>query len=59
MLPENEHESALNGYEEELERVQDAKLVAEAHLEERKDESSSGLSSLKLSKLSGFGFTSG
>ena len=49
-LPENEHESALNWYEEELERVQDAKLEAEAHLEQRADESSSGLSSVKLSK---------
>ena len=52
MLPENEHESALNWYEEEVERVQDAKLEAEAHLDERKDESSCGLSSLKMSKLS-------
>ena len=51
-LPENEHESALNWYEEELERVQDAKLEAEAHLEQRADESSSELSSVKLSKLS-------
>ena len=35
MLPEQEHENALE--EEELERVQEAKLEAEAYLEERKD----------------------
>ena len=52
MLPEQEHENALNWYEEELERVQEAKLEAEAHLEERKEESYSALSSLKLSKSS-------
>ena len=52
MLPEQEHENALNWYEEELERVQEAKLEAEAHLEERKEESYSALSSLKLSKFS-------
>ena len=52
MLPEQEHENALNWYEEELERVQEAKLEAEAHLEERKDESYNALSSLKLSKSS-------
>ena len=37
MLPEQEHENALNWYEEELERVQEAKLEAEANLEERKE----------------------
>ena len=37
MLPEQEHENALE--EEELERVQEAKLEAEAYLEERKEES--------------------
>lgn len=52
MLPEQEHENALNWYEEELERVQEAKLEAEVHLEERKEESYSALSSLKLSKSS-------
>ena len=52
MLPENEHENALNWYEEELERVQEAKLEAEAHLEERKEESHSALSSMKLIKSS-------
>ena len=51
MLPEQEHENALNWYEEELERVQEAKLEAEAHLEERKEESYSALSSLKLEAL--------
>ena len=52
MLPEQEHENVLNWYEEELERVQEAKLEAEAYLEERKEESYSALSSLKLSKSS-------
>ena len=52
LLPEQEHENAINWYEEELERVQEAKLEAEAHLEERKEESYSALSSLKLSKSS-------
>ena len=52
MLPEQEHENALNWYEEELERVQEAKLEAEADLEERKEGSFSALSSLKLSKSS-------
>ena len=51
MLLEQEHENALNWYEE-LERVQEAKLEAEAELEERKEESYSALSSLKLSKSS-------
>ena len=37
MLPEQEHENVLNWYEEELERVQEAKLEAEANLEERKE----------------------
>ena len=36
MLPEHERENALNWYEQELERVEEAKLEAEAHLEERK-----------------------
>ena len=48
MLPENEHENALNWYKEDLERVQEAKLEAEAHLEERKEESHSALTSMKL-----------
>ena len=41
MLQENEHENALNWYEEELERVKEAKLGAGANLEERKEESHS------------------
>ena len=49
VIPENEHETALDWYEEELERVQEAKLVANAHLDERAEKSSSGLSSVKLS----------
>ena len=52
MFLEQEHENALNWYEEELERVQEAKLEAEAHLEERKEEGYSALSSLKLRKSS-------
>ena len=52
MLQENEHENALNWYEEELERVKEAKLGAGANLEERKEESHSALSSMKLSKSS-------
>ena len=52
MLPEHERENALNWYEEELERVEEAKLEAQAHLEERKEESHSALSPLKLSKSS-------
>ena len=43
MLPKHERENALNWYEEELERVEEAKLEAEAHLEERKEESHSAL----------------
>ena len=50
--PEIEHETALDWYEEQLERVQEAKLMANAHLDERTEESSSGLSSVKLSKTS-------
>ena len=49
LIPENEHETALDWYEEQLKRVQKAKLEANAHLEERAEESSSGLSSVKLS----------
>lgn len=52
VLPENEQENALNWYEEELERVQDSKLEAEAHLEQRSDQSVSGLISVKLSTSS-------
>ena len=48
VIPENKHETALNWYEEQLERIQ-AKLEANAHLDERAEESSSGLSSVKLS----------
>ena len=44
--------NALNWYEEELERVEEAKLEAEANLEEGKEESHSALSSMKLSKSS-------
>ena len=46
---ENEYETALDWYEEQLERVQEAKLMANSHLDERAEESSSGLSSVKLS----------
>ena len=49
VIPENEHETALNWYEEQLERIQEAKLEANAHLDETEEESSSGLSSVKLS----------
>ena len=49
VIPENVHETALDWYEEELERVQEAKLVANVHLDKRAEESSSGLSSVKLS----------
>ena len=52
VIPENEHEKALTWYEVELERVQEVKLEAKAHLEQRADESVSGLSSLKASKIS-------
>ena len=52
LSPEIEHETALDWYEEQLERVQEAKLMANAHLDERAEESSSGLSSVKLSKTS-------
>ena len=52
MLQENEHENALNWYEEELDRVEEAKLEAGANLEERKEESHSALISMKLSKSS-------
>ena len=52
VIPENEHEKALTWYEVELERVQDVKLEAEAHLEQRADESVGGLSSVKASKIS-------
>ena len=43
VIPENEHETALDWYEEQLERVQEAKYMADAHLDERAEESSSGL----------------
>ena len=46
VIPEKEHETALNWYEEQLE---EAKLGANAHLDERAEESSSGLSSVKVS----------
>jgi len=49
VIPESEHEIALDWYEEHLERVQEAKLEANAHLEERTEESASGLRSVKLS----------
>ena len=52
MLQENEHENAFNWYEEVLERVEEAQLEAGANLEERKEESHSALSSMKLSKSS-------
>ena len=52
LVPENEQESAVNWYEEQLERVHQAKLDANAHLEERAEESVSVLSSAKQSKTS-------
>ena len=39
MLPERERENGLNWYEPELERVEEANLEAEAHLEEKKADS--------------------
>ena len=48
VIPENEHKTALDWYEEQLERVEEAKLEANTHLDERAEESSSGLSSVKL-----------
>ena len=48
-MPEKEHETALNWYEEQLERIQEAKLGANAHFDERAEESSSGLSFVKVS----------
>ena len=52
VIPETEHEATLDWYEEQLERVEDAKLQANAHLDERAEESSSGLSSVKSCKTS-------
>ena len=52
VIPETEHEATLDWYEEQLERVEDAKLQANAHLDERGEESSSGLSSVKSCKTS-------
>ena len=49
VIPEKEHETALNWYEEQLERIQEARLGANVHLDERAEESSSGLSSVKVS----------
>ena len=51
-IPENEHENALIWYEAELERFQQAKLEAQSHLEQRADESLSGISSVNASKTS-------
>ena len=42
VIPENEHETVLNWYEEQLERIQEAKLEANTHLDERAEESFSG-----------------
>lgn len=49
VIPENEHETALEWYEEQLERILEAKLEANMHLDKRAEESCSGLSSVKLS----------
>lgn len=51
MFLEQEYENVFNWYEEELERVQEVKLEVEVYLEERKEESYSVLSLLKLSKF--------
>ena len=51
VIPENEHETVLNWYEEQLERIQEAKLEANAHLDKRVEESSSGLSSVKQFRI--------
>ena len=52
VILENEHETALNWYEKQLERLQEAKLEANVHLDGRLEESSSGVSSVKLSRTS-------
>lgn len=54
VIPEKEHKTPLNWYDEQLKRIQEAKLGANAHLDERAEESSNGLSSVKesLSKTS-------
>ena len=52
VIPENEHEAAIDWYEEQLDRVKEAKLQANAHLDDRAEEISSGLSSLKSWKTS-------
>lgn len=43
VIPERTHETALDWYEEQSERVQEAKLKADAHLHERAEEGSSAL----------------
>ena len=52
VIPEKEYETALNWYEEELEREDEASLHAKAHLEDRSEESYSRLSSVKSGKTS-------
>ena len=52
VIPENKHEAAIDWYEEQLDRVKEASLHAKAHLEDRSEESSSGLSSVKSGKTS-------
>ena len=48
VIPENEHKTTLDWYEEQLERVQEAKLEDNAHLDKRAEKGSSGLSSVKF-----------
>jgi len=47
VIPENEHEAARDWYEEQLNRVKDAKLQANAHLDNGAEDSSSRLSLVK------------
>ena len=48
VIPENEHKTALDWYEEQLKRVEEVKLEANAYFDERAEESSSRLSLVKL-----------
>lgn len=52
IIPENEYENAADWYEEQTERVHETILQANAHLEQRSEESSIVLNSVKLSKVS-------
>jgi len=52
VIPENGLEAAIDWYEEQLDRVEDANLQANPHPEDRAEEISSGLSSVKSWKTS-------